>query len=345
MPNIMLKSVFLIALLVSHTHGHDTCSAIEPPLPAMMPGKDKPKLILAQDVDFAPYAYLSDDATTGFSLTGFGYDFAKAMGEMCDLEVHVVQTAWDKCWSGTIGPGMTDGSFHGCMTYTHTYGARNRYLEFSHPILDQNKPAGILTRLGKDGKPVLSPTSNLSGKKIVDVKGWAPTVDGLSFVKNSCTGKPFSGFETIVPDVSGNDAALEYLLNGTADGMFVYADQAHNYPCDVSSVVPTWNCTMWSKFGKDFAYIHTGMFNHAANGTTLTMSRMGSGIPSIVNPCIKKFLNTKKYFQLCKKYDLLSSCFANAYFPAKKQSPKPWELPTWEHNMSCADGYCKCDGS
>ena len=32
----------------------------------------------------------------------------------------------------------------GCMTYTHTYGARNRFMEFSRPILKDNKPAGIL---------------------------------------------------------------------------------------------------------------------------------------------------------------------------------------------------------
>ena len=30
----------------------------------------------------------------------------------------------------------------GCMTYTHTHGARNRFCEFSAPILKDNKPAG-----------------------------------------------------------------------------------------------------------------------------------------------------------------------------------------------------------
>lgn len=266
------------------------------------------------------------------------------MKEMCDLEVHAVQTTWDKCWSGAIGRGMTDGSFHGCMTYSHTYGARNRYLEFSHPILDRNKPAGILARLDKDGKPELSPTSNLSGKKIVDVKGWAPTADGLSFVRNSCNGEQVTGFKIIVPAVSGNDAALKYLLNGTADGMFVYADQAHNYPCDNPRVLPTWDCTMWSKFGKDFTYIQTGVFNHVANGTTLTMSRIGSGIPAIVNPRIKRFLKTKKYLELCKKYNLVSSCFPNEYFPVQSSLAQPWEVPTREHSKKSADGYCTCDG-
>jgi hypothetical protein len=30
------------------------------------------------------------------------------------------------------------------MTYTHTFGARNRFCEFSAPILMDNKPAGRL---------------------------------------------------------------------------------------------------------------------------------------------------------------------------------------------------------
>ena len=30
----------------------------------------------------------------------------------------------------------------GCMTYTHTHGAQNRFMEFTKPILKDNKPGG-----------------------------------------------------------------------------------------------------------------------------------------------------------------------------------------------------------
>ena len=51
--------------------------------------------------------------------------------------------------------------YHGCETYTQVRGVRNRYLDFSAPILQNNKRAGFLTRL-QNGKPEVSPESDLS---------------------------------------------------------------------------------------------------------------------------------------------------------------------------------------
>ena len=113
------------------------------------------------------------------------------------------------------------------MTYTHTAGQRNRFVEFSHGILKSNKPAGLLVRM-KDGKPEIDPKSNLKDIKVVDVKGWAPTNDGLNFVKNTCTKEPsyFLGFDMITPEDSykskstkktytnANDISLAMLLDG-----------------------------------------------------------------------------------------------------------------------------------
>jgi hypothetical protein len=45
------------------------------------------------------------------------------------------------------------------------------------------------------------------------------------------------------------------------------------------------------------------MLGHAKNGTTLALSRKGSGIGEIVNPCLQKFLKTKEYYDICKEYD------------------------------------------
>ena len=109
------------------------------------------------------------------------------------------------------------------MTYTHTIGVRNRYMEFSHGILSHNKPAGLITRL-KNGIPEISPQSDLSGIKVVDVAGWAPTEDGLSMVTNTCTNKRFTGYTMLTPEKAGNDAAMKMLLNGEADAIWIYAD-------------------------------------------------------------------------------------------------------------------------
>jgi len=316
----------------------------EPPIAGVMPGKERPKLVLAQDVDWPPYAYVAVPPEGDFEVAGFGHDVAKGLASVCDLEIVTRQTQWSECWGDNkIGSGLDSGIFHGCMTYTHTIGSRNRYMDFSRGILQANKPAGILTRLGTDGKPVIDPMSDLSGKKIVDVSGWAPTADGLSLVNNHCTNSRFTGFTVLTPTTSGNDAAMTMLMNGEADGMFVYADQAYNYRPDQAGVVPTWDTDLWTGLGSEFAYIHTGMFGHAYNGTTLAISKKGSGLNEIINPCIEAFMETKAYYDVCETHGLTSSCYRNTHFPAVESSQQPWMLPTDEQSGSCSTGYCTCN--
>lgn len=115
---------------------------------------------------------------------------------------------------------MLNGHYHGCSTYANTKGIRNRYLEFSAPILDMNKPAGIITRL-ENGEPVIDGSSDLSGVKVGDVLGWAPTSDTLQTSTNMCTKENFKGFDLVFPAEDGNDAALKLLLDGEVDALWI----------------------------------------------------------------------------------------------------------------------------
>jgi len=317
---------------------------LEPPIPGMMPGRDRPKLILAQDINYPPYAYLGE-ADTDFGLTGIGHDFAHELTEVCDIDVVTVQTRWSDCWDGDqIGRSLSAGEYHACMTFTHLRGARKRFLEFSDPILNLNKPAGLLTRLD-NGVPVVNGLSDLAGKKIAEVTGWAPTPDTLALSTNKCTGQPFEGYEIISPVVppgaNANDVSMRLLLNGEVDALWIYADQAHLYQC-TGDVSPDWNCSLWEGFGSKYAYVQTGMTTYAVGGTTLTMSKKGSGIPEIVNPCIQKFKETQSYYKLCEKYGVVGSCFPNSYFPSESPQPKVWEITGVHLNTTCEDGYCPC---
>jgi len=83
--------------------------------------------------------------------------------------------------------------------------------------------------------------------------------------------------------------------------MWVYADQAYNYDCSKAEN-PTWNCDLWAGFGTKYAYIQTGLFGHAYNGTTIALARKGSGVRDIVNPCLKEFMKTKEYWNICEKF-------------------------------------------
>merc|ERR1712187_91572 len=279
------------------------------------------------------------------SVTGLGHDFAHGLKEVCDIDVFTVQTSWADCWDGEqIGRALSAGEYHACMTFTHLRGARNRFLEFSDPILDLNKPAGLLTRL-VNGVPVVNGLSDLAGKKIAEVTGWAPTPDTLALSFNKCTGQAFDGYEIISPEApegaNANDVSMKLLLDGEVDALWIYADQAHLYQC-TGDVSPDWNCSLWEGFGSKYAYIQTGMTSYANSGTTLTMSKKGSGIPDIVNPCIDKFKKTESYYKICKKFDLLGSCFPNSYFPSEAPPTMSWELTAAQLTTTCADGYCAC---
>jgi hypothetical protein len=147
--------------------GGCAASMLQPPLPGILPGKDKPKLILAQDVDFPPLAMLGPEEED-YPLAGFTVDFAMGMQAYCDVDVKMVQTQWVKCWdSDRIGDSLSRGDYHACSSYVQTAGVRNRYLEFSLPILNDVAPAGILTRL-VNGTPVVDGNSDLSNVTIVD---------------------------------------------------------------------------------------------------------------------------------------------------------------------------------
>ena len=154
---------------------------------------------------------------------------------MCeDIDIKVVKESWANCWSseggGRLGAKLanaSDTSLDGCMTYTHGRGVRDTFADFTDAMLDDNKPAGLLTLLDSDGKPRVSGLSDLYGKTVIDVGGWAPTADGLGFVTNQCTGQKYSPYYEVVVangDIA-NDVAMQMLRDGEGDAVFIYANQ------------------------------------------------------------------------------------------------------------------------
>lgn len=304
-----------------------------------------------QDIDYPPYAY--KNATTG-ELEGVGKDIADGMTALCsDITINVVEVNWQDCWNGTaitIGNGLNNGTYDACMTFTNTKGVRNEYIEFSGSILSgKSKPAGLLVKLDEDGLPeVVDGMDDLSNKTIVDVKGWAPTADTIAFVENKCTGEPYSRTLNIIPNIDGandNEEALKMVLDGTVDAMYVYADQAYYYKKECEKdPAQEWNCSVWTEFGTDFAYVQTGQFGYLRNGTTLAMAKLGSGVADRVNPCLWQFMQTKEYYDICVKHGVESICFPNDYFPISDDHThvKPYFQETDEHTTGCEDGYCAC---
>jgi len=327
-------------------------SPLEPFVTGMMPGSKHPRFILAGDTNWPPYSYLATPPEGDLVVAGIGAEIAMGLEDVCDIEVTVIEAKWAECWdAGHIGASLKHGDYSGCLTYTHTYGERNRYLEFSDPILNDKMPAGILTRI-VNGIPHVSGGSNLNGQTVIDVSGWAPTADTLALQVNTCTGSKFEGF-TVVPSASdddnndANDDALKKLLSGTADVMWVYANQVENRMCDnagkdMNGNTATWDCSLWNQFGTNFAYTHVGLYGHAIAGTTLSVSKKGTGASTVLNPCIQKFLQTKKYYDICVKHNVVHDCFRNSYFPPLTSNPPVWAHQTNQVTTDCSTGYCKC---
>ena len=323
----------------------DMYSPMEPAIPGMMPGTTHPRILLGIDTDYPPYATLvyppeANDTVVG----GFGPDIAKALMDVCDIEVTTIEAKWAECWGDAIiGDSLRAGYYHGCETYTHTIGARNRFMEFSAPILDLNKEAGFIARLDADGKPMVSMTSDLSDVVVVDVTGWAPTADTVTVLKNTCSGEFYDidwendmlGSDDIVNCVyadttnvcedpyGANDKALTMLFNGEADAIYIYSDQAHNYieACedpdqDSSGLI----CDAWTQLGEPngYAYIATGLDEYAYAGTTLAMAKKGAGLKDILDPCIEALIETEQYYEICEKWSLADSCFQTEYFPDRR---------------------------
>jgi len=299
------------------------------------------KLVLAQDDNYPPYAYR--DASTG-KLTGFGRDIADGMTAMCDnLEIEVVGVKWSDCWldenGGRLGRLLEDGNVDACISYTHQRGIRNQYAEYSYGILEVNRAAGLLTVL-ENGQPKVTGQDDLTGKKVVDVAGWAPAADTLGFVRNQCTGEKFSD-DHILLTGDGLDESLSMLLDGTADAMYVMADQAYKYQCNEGITTPSWNCSLWEGFGTKFAYVQTGQFGYMINGTTLAMAKKGSGVAAMLNPCLARFMQTKEYYDICQQYGLSDTCYRNNFFSTNQEVPE-YNKPTKDHTGNCSSGYCPC---
>ena len=77
---------------------HDTPHIV---IPGVAPASGTTtKLVLAQDVDWPPYAYFSTPPEGDYDVAGFGHDIAKGLTSVCpNLEVHTVQTSWSNCWN------------------------------------------------------------------------------------------------------------------------------------------------------------------------------------------------------------------------------------------------------
>lgn len=320
-----------------------------------LPGVMDNRIVLGMAPDYPPYTKFDPDGTADpINLGGFNKEFIDLIEPICGLKVDAVLAPWSDCWTAKpakvyfsevseyIGEGIWEGRVHGCTAYTHTKGERGLSLEFTDSILGGLKRAGILTRL-VNGKPLVSPrTNDFTGIKIGDVAGWAPTPDTFKYNINSCTGQQFEGANLLAPFADGNTAAIENLLNGTFDALYLYADQLNNFATSGTAAEKA----LAAGLGTQFAYIHTGLNGWSVNGTTLAISKRGSGLSSLLNPCIEKVVRTQEYTTMCESYWSPSTCIQNEFSDTSGGPANYWYddlMSARTDSKTCSDGYCTCN--
>ena len=71
---------------------------------------------------------------------------------------------------------------------------------------------------------------------------------------------------------------------------------------------------------------------------TFAISKKGSGLPALLNPCIDKVVQTAEYRAICEKYFSPTSCIGGTdeilFYDAT--------MDTRTDAYTCADGYCTC---
>ena len=101
----------------------------------------------------------------------------------------------------------------------------------------------------------------------------------------------------------------------------------------------------WDGFGTTYAFIHMGLVVQR-NGTTVAMSKLGSGLNDALNPCIQTVLQTKEYQQLCQAggHPVDMKCFTNEFFSDEDvvRSIYATSQSKRTDTKTCADGYCTC---
>lgn len=318
-----------------------------------IPGVANERILLGMATDYPPYTKFDPDGSSSpIELSGFNKEFIDLITPICGIKADAVLAPWSDCWTTKpskvyfdevteyIGEGIWEGRVHGCTAYTHTKGERGLSLEFTHSILGGLKRAGVLTRL-VGGKPVVSPQlDDYTSVAIGDVSGWAPTPDTFKFNINMCTGNQFKSGSLIAPAAGdGNENAINALLNGTFDALYLYADQLENFKKSGTAAEKA----LAAGLGAQFAYIHTGLNGWSFNGTTLAISKRGSGLKELLDPCIEKIVKTKEYTTMCESYWSPSTCIQNDYSTGTATEYFYDKLMNERADTyTCSDGYCTC---
>ncbi|MEA4883388.1 MAG: basic amino acid ABC transporter substrate-binding protein [Clostridia bacterium] len=120
-------------------------------MPAL--GAAKPVLKVGTSADFPPFEF--QDEKSG-AYTGFDLDLIRAIGAAADMDVQIVNTAWD----GLI-PGLLTGNFDCIVSAMTITDERLKAVSFSDPYFTAGQ---VIVTLAKDA--AIKTVDDLPGKKV-----------------------------------------------------------------------------------------------------------------------------------------------------------------------------------
>lgn len=98
------------------------------------------------------------------------------------------------------------------------------------------------------------------------------------------------------------------------------------------------HCKLWKLMGSQFAFVQSGIYDYAINGTTLAWSKKGSGINDILNPCIEKFMQSMEYQTGFgqREWEEYKNLGFNGQYAPNYMKKRP------ETSCQNSGGYCDC---
>ena len=87
-----------------------------------------------------------------------------------------------------------------------------------------------------------------------------------------------------------------------------------------------------------------GLNGWSLNGTTLAISKRGSGLKDVLDPCIHTVSQTKNYTDMCESYWSPDTCIQNEFSSGSGSTSYHYDqdMNARTDSYTCADGYCTC---
>lgn len=254
-----------------YAHAHNQYSGSDASHAKAATSHDEKSYTFQVGDDFGPFEYIGTDG----KVHGWNIDVFFAVCKQAKKRCYYILDQYDRCWTtkGVVespGIGLLARWYIGCIGLFPTQRRQNSF-NFTTPYT-RNVKAAIHQRAGET---IENPT-NLKGKKIGFVTGWAPNKDCLS--RQSAFTHNHAGEYT--PITFGDHIQLVAALKSKQVDLILTMKEAVKADKEIAAITPDFHCT---------------------KGGLSVMTHYGSELLDWWNPAFQQLQQNGQYTKLCEE--------------------------------------------